>query len=71
MNWISVGERLPEQEKLVLVASEYGNVDVGWVSQGSNNWLTNLACNEKVTHWMELPDPPYTDDNNYCKGDTK
>ena len=53
--WICVEDRLPEVGKSCLC---YGNVDYiekGYFYGGTKVWYTE---NQKVTHWMPLPEPP-------------
>lgn len=67
MNWISVKDRLPDNEKTVLIYDvrcriieiayrvSTGNKELGIV------WFypENKGCTEdEVTHWMPLPEPP-------------
>ena len=65
--WISVVERLPEEEiapgrrqVTVLVCSKAGRVSsasrVWWPDRG---WRWSKMMNNYVTHWMPLPAPPY------------
>jgi hypothetical protein len=62
--WISVDERLPERNEIVLTT------DRGVVTLGSYNtmfleWWTFqvdwMAYSADVTHWMPLPEPPVKD----------
>ena len=68
MNWISVKERLPEDEKAVLAyyGFDRGNGDVEMKSMGilgyrcfapEPHWQWS-EYNIVVTHWMPLPEPP-------------
>ena len=52
--WISVEDRLPENDGTVLVASTCGNVFTGWWDE---HWRVIETFSE-VTHWMPLPKPP-------------
>ena len=58
--WISVKDRLPEENVVVLICIDNGRckevkvsglTGFGWMLFGKNK-------NEEVTHWMPLPDPP-------------
>ena len=49
-NWISIKERLPKVEQIVL----WWNSDVGMVEFGSSYSFNG----ENVTHWMPLPKLP-------------
>jgi hypothetical protein len=67
--WISVEERLPEHDKLVLVCDANEGVH-GYVGiwsfeidkdDGSDCWYDSGGWwhpLEEVTHWMPLPEPP-------------
>jgi len=66
-DWISVGERLPEDCELVLFRT--GNLVAEKTEKGI--WLggceafeTEYECEyysiDEVTHWMPLPKPPTT-----------
>lgn len=52
--WISVEERLPEKWQRVLV-NYNGNVCISWQNANST-WFE--CWNDKVTHWMPLPELP-------------
>ena len=52
--WISVDERLPEKWQRVLV-NYNGNVCISWLNANST-WFE--CWNDKVTHWMPLPEAP-------------
>ena len=60
--WISVKDRLPKMETLVLIQTKEpdrylarlgGHKDMFWVEHDCGGF--NLC---DVTHWMPLPDPP-------------
>ena len=55
--WISVNDRLPEEEGLYLVEvvndHEIRNSKTAWY-HGNGNWFLH----QNVTHWMHLPQPP-------------
>ena len=55
--WISVKDRLPEEEGLYLVAvvndHERRYSKTAWY-HGHGNWFVH----QKVTHWQYLPQPP-------------
>lgn len=56
--WISVEERLPEEEVQVLV---YGRIfmDIGWILDGKwKSEYINAYDDDEITHWMPLPEPP-------------
>lgn len=53
MNWISVKDRLPEDEEThVLVYRENGWIEI---------WPRRYFHTFRVTHWMPLPEPPKED----------
>lgn len=55
MEWISVKDRLPEEDTWVLVYSRQGrytNLKVDYIHGGK--WFHSFY----VTHWMPLPEPP-------------
>lgn len=65
MNWISVEDRLPEDDSKVLA---YWVGDKGYnfcfVSQYFNNtryeptWTYGFSDDGRITHWQPLPEPP-------------
>jgi hypothetical protein len=59
--WISVNERLPEPQKLVLCIWE--RVNDGWNYgfaryQREDVWYVSNEGMPRVTHWMPLPEAP-------------
>ena len=53
--WISVKERLPDEDTWVLVYSRQGsymNLKVDYIHGGK--WFNSML----VTHWRPLPEPP-------------
>lgn len=55
MEWISIKEKLPENQTLVIVTD---GKEVS-VSDFWNGWIyLHMPYIEKVTHWMPLPSPP-------------
>jgi hypothetical protein len=63
MEWISVGEALPEDRGvyLVSVTDEYNKTDVvmgAFVDSGKYLWDADCIHKHEVTHWMPLPGPP-------------
>ena len=56
--WISVEERLPEEETSVLICG-WGYVDIGWIIDGGwrSEYINDYSADE-ITHWMPLPEPP-------------
>lgn len=62
--WISVNDRLPENNKPVLVVAHsipftaaYAHWKRKWVVLGQYR-NADLREGKKVTHWMPLPEPP-------------
>ena len=58
--WISVKDRLPDEDTWVLVYSKQGsymNLKVDYIHDG--RWFNSLL----VTHWMPLPTLPESEDN--------
>lgn len=60
--WISVGERLPEDDGYFLCNRNDGSPDVVCMYYGDGDFLTpepeldNIS--NVITHWMPLPQPP-------------
>lgn len=67
-NWISVNDRLPDDDDLVLVSisGKYRNTTFsaalelarcteseGWIVEAYPEWT-----NPNITHWQPLPEPP-------------
>ena len=69
--WISVGERLPGDDRAFLVSihddsgdGAFDYTDVGWTWIGENGDRLFVVDNQPcsfVTHWMPLPEPPKED----------
>lgn len=61
--WISVKDRLPEDDGWFLV-SIFGWVTLAFYDEHDsifNDFKTCMANNSQVTHWMPLPEPPEED----------
>ena len=61
--WISVEERLPEDQRNVLTVNGHGNIGIMgfWGMRGARlTWLHlgRLMHYNDITHWMPLPEPP-------------
>lgn len=53
--WISVKDRLPEEEGSYIVATKNGGVGITHYYDRHNRFSTHL--NKLITHWMERPQP--------------
>lgn len=60
--WISVKDRLPGLNRMIIVALSEGDVYVGELldaQEGMAEWYVHDYGGEAgVTHWTPLPDPP-------------
>lgn len=68
LNWISVGEMLPDKHGNVLCygyyngyADETPSMFVMCFVSYWNNWKAPYETGPHVTHWMPLPDEPIED----------
>ena len=61
--WISVEDRLPEKNSIVLVCMDNGQYKVVLTSHLSSygEWISSDK-NRKVTHWMPFPEPTKEDE---------
>ncbi len=65
--WISVGERLPEDDGYFLCCRNDGSPDVVCMYYGDGDFLTpepelnNIS--HVITHWMPLPQSPEEEEN--------
>ncbi len=59
MEWISVKDRLPEKDRLYIVAHKLrrGRKMV-LIRRFSNEYPSTFPMSGEVTHWMPLPEPP-------------
>ena len=60
--WLSVNERLPKEEEIVIVTVKDNSADspiyytsVGWYYQGI--WVVENEVSHQVTAWMPFPEP--------------
>ena len=56
--WIDVKDRMPEEDKEVLICSQWGTIDVGW--HYDTYWATEHNTYEEdgdIVAWMPLPEP--------------
>lgn len=64
MEWISVKDRLPEVEGLVLVWARSRDpksppIEFAWFSPEMGGWeIWPQAWADSITHWIPLPAPP-------------
>ncbi len=56
--WISVEERLPCNKSVVLAYSCKKRFMATYVLNGFYCFLGDSGINRRVTHWMNLPEPP-------------
>ncbi len=60
MDWISVKDRLPEEEVYILLYDDYcKEIITGELCNG--NFCSYDYIMPRVTHWMPLPEPPKED----------
>ena len=59
--WISVNDRLPEDEEPVLIYTEYEQM---FVASRNNNgkWYGDFVIVDNAVYWMPLPEPPELED---------
>lgn len=55
--WISVTERLPTDDRNLLVTTQAKNVRVAYYSGGQDEWITNCGHTIAVISYNELPEP--------------
>lgn len=60
--WISVKDRLPEENKKVLVSNPSAHTSkIAWKYRG--HWFFDTNCDIlEPTHWQPLPPPPTTEE---------
>jgi len=59
--WVSVGDRLPENNKQVMIYSEEWGITFAIMQNGKfwdGNCYSDSEFVENVTNWMPLPQPP-------------
>jgi len=56
--WISVEDRLPENQQWILVIDEHNNYYTGYMDDGE--WILDDDT-YKIIYWQPLPKPPITD----------
>ena len=59
INWISVADKLPDDDITVLIADTENDVTLGFLD-GDHGWRYASAekVGDQVTHWAEIPSPP-------------
>ena len=55
--WISVDDRLPDDDEVVIICTDKNFVYAGELI-GDTWFLDNDSWTATVTHWMPLPEPP-------------
>lgn len=56
--WISVKDRLPGRYLKVLAYFQSGMIDTDFATEDGRFCFDGTRKNDRVTHWMPLPDPP-------------
>ena len=58
--WISVKDRLPEEDDAYLIFIKGHYVQIGWYWAEQKKWLIDGSLNgtNYISHWMKLPEPP-------------
>ena len=58
MEWISVNKELPDLDTRVLVFMSYGSLGNIIKTANYNVIGFDTESDEKISHWMYLPEPP-------------
>ena len=63
--WISVKDKLPEDEYECLLITEDCWYYIGWFAGDIQKWVVDggVECDEEVTYWIKLPEPPKEDED--------
>lgn len=56
--WISVEDRLPEENERVLVFNFIDGINIGWRQPGGKRFRVKTPYPERPSHWMPIPEPP-------------
>lgn len=62
MKWISVKDKMPEEDQHVLITDGEDVVE-GWLDTCSDKdvwYYSDYYQKQDITHWMPLPKPPNT-----------
>ena len=60
-HWISVKDRLPSHETMVIVYSELCGIGLAFIDNRDEKWCGDCH-DEDVLYWMPLPEPPEVED---------
>ena len=58
--WISVKDRLPEVDRVILIWTKSDKIHMVRIYKNEKSWSNICGCcggNEDFTHWMPLPKP--------------
>ena len=60
MEWISVEERLPDDEQAILVYTGKNKPKRWWHTTSTifRHGKFHVSLKDNVTHWMPIPEPP-------------
>lgn len=61
--WTRCVDELPDEETTVLVATDAGDVWLGFLDAGQWRQVSAEPFTERVTHWMDLPEAPNTEED--------
>jgi len=56
--WQRVETCLPDDDQAVLIALAGGEVWTGYMDAGEWRYISGDTMESKVTHWMDMPEPP-------------
>lgn len=60
--WVSVKDRLPEEDADVLVWNELGIEIAAYTTNPVKRWYSYTGQEVFAKYWMQLPEPPKEDD---------